>query len=49
MCGTILPLPQHTFTAWCSVQESTGTTLPFYLLYVIHSMESVNLHTIGLL
>jgi hypothetical protein len=28
MSGTIPPLPQYAFMAWCSFKKSTGTTLP---------------------
>jgi hypothetical protein len=31
MLGTISPLSQYAFMAWCSVEKSTGTTSPFYL------------------
>jgi hypothetical protein len=27
--GSIPPLPQYAFMAWCSVKRSTGKTLPF--------------------
>jgi hypothetical protein len=31
MGGAVSPLPQYAFMVWCSVERSTGTTLPFPL------------------
>jgi len=31
MCGAIHPLPQYAFMTLCSVEKSTGATLPFYM------------------
>jgi hypothetical protein len=30
MSGTIAPLPQYVFMAWCSVKKSTGRTLLYF-------------------
>jgi hypothetical protein len=35
MGGALPPLPQYAFMAWCSVRESTGTTLPLALLDIL--------------
>jgi hypothetical protein len=37
MRGAMRPLPQYASMAWCSVKQSTGTTLPFTMnpLYVL--------------
>jgi hypothetical protein len=32
MGGAVPPLHQYAFMVWCSIRESTGTTLPSYVL-----------------
>jgi hypothetical protein len=45
MSAAIHPLPQYAFMAWCSVKESTGTTLhlplplPFTFRLVIRTQD----------